>query len=163
MQPALRAIHEQFTLSTDLFRNVLRDLDDAKAGERPTTDNNHALFLALHLVDTRHFLAQFLGAPVENPFAATVEGKKTIDDFDSFPPLSDILKAWDSISSHLAGVYENMTLEQLDAELPIPFPVKDRKMLSGIAFMTHHDAYHIGQLGYLRKGLGLGPMAYDRT
>ncbi|NNE07197.1 MAG: DinB family protein [Gemmatimonadetes bacterium] len=163
MQPAMRAIHEQFTLNTDLFRNVVRDLDDGKAGKRPTGDNNHALFLALHLVDTRHFLAQFLGEPLENPFASLVEGKKTIDDFDTFPPLADITAAWDRISSHLAGIYEKITLEQLDAELPIPFPVKEPKMLSGIAFMTHHDAYHIGQLGYLRKGLGLGPMAYDRT
>lgn len=163
MQPAMRAIHEQFTLNTDLFRNVVRDLDDTKAGKRPNADNNHALFLALHIVDTRHFLAQILGEPLDSPFAALTEGKKTIDDYDSFPPLADIRAAFEKISSHLAGIYEKITLEQLDAELPIPFPVKEMKILSGIAFMNHHDTYHIGQLGYLRKGLGLGPMGYERT
>ena len=34
--------------------------------------------------------------------------------------------------------------------------------LAGVwAFLNHHQAYHIGQIGLLRRGFGKPPMRYD--
>jgi len=38
---------------------------------------------------------------------------------------------------------------------------KRRRRDAGIAFLLEHEAYHIGQLGLLRKLYDLGPMKYD--
>ncbi len=49
---------------------------------------------------------------------------------------------------------------ELGRESPQEFPVNDGSLLAGIAFLLAHEAFHIGQLAFLRKYVGLGPMSY---
>ncbi len=49
----------------------------------------------------------------------------------------------------------------LRSESPQTFPVDDHTTLDGMVFFLEHEAYHLGQLGFLRKSLGLGSMKYS--
>ena len=56
-------LREIFRLNTDLLRNALDGMSDSDAAER-IAGSNPAAFLAVHLVDARHFLADLLDAPL---------------------------------------------------------------------------------------------------
>jgi uncharacterized damage-inducible protein DinB len=49
---------------------------------------------------------------------------------------------------------------ELDAEAPYQFPISDPSVLGMTAFLVQHESYHIGQMAFLRKQLGLEAMAY---
>ena len=40
-------------------------------------------------------------------------------------------------------------------------PIGDDNMKNFIDFVLHHEAYHIGQIGFIRKQLGKESMKYD--
>jgi uncharacterized damage-inducible protein DinB len=42
------------------------------------------------------------------------------------------------------------------------FPLEDTSRLGLIAFLAQHDAYHLGQIGFIRRQLGKPPMSYAR-
>lgn len=50
--------------------------------------------------------------------------------------------------------------EQLNGELPQPFPIEEQNILGGVSFLAEHESYHIGQMGYLRVQLGY-KLIYD--
>ena len=42
----------------------------------------------------------------------------------------------------------------MSAPAPRDFPVPDKTIRGAINFLAYHEAYHLGQMGYLRKWLG---------
>jgi len=63
--------------------------------------------------------------------------------------------AWDRVSAELAAALGNAPAEVLSQDAPrgISF---DGKLSGSVAFLAFHDAYHAGQVSYLRKWLGYG-------
>ena len=49
----------------------------------------------------------------------------------------------------------------LASDSPVNVPFGDKTMKGFLAFLMHHEAYHIGQMGILRKYLGNEAMKYD--
>jgi uncharacterized damage-inducible protein DinB len=160
MDPRLRPLADTVQLNTRLVLNCLAGADDAMALRRVTPQTNSMAFLLAHLTDARHFMADFLGAPLPNPLAVILEYGKGQDDIGTLPPLADLKAAWQAISGHLAGVLDQADAGGLDAESKVRFPVGDRSVLGSVAFLVQHDSYHLGQLGLLRRALGLPAMSY---
>ena len=61
MDPRLIGIATIFRLNDRLFHNCLDALDDNAACVRPNDQTNSIAFVALHLVESRHFAAKVLG------------------------------------------------------------------------------------------------------
>jgi len=160
MDPRLAPLANILDLNTRLLRNCLDGVDDVVARQRPTSDTNHLAFLTAHLADARHFLASTLGVPLENPLAAQLEYGKTLDEVGDLPPLSELVAVWDRVSAHLAGQIPGIVASRLDADSGLRFPVQDRTVLGAVAFLVQHDSYHIGQMAFLRRELGLQAMSY---
>lgn len=160
MHPAVTAPAAILRLNTELFVNCLDGVDDATAARRITADTNSIAFVATHLVDGRHFLAGYLGAPLPNPMAPLLEGAARLDDVATLPTVADLIAAWESVSAHLAVTVERLDTGQLSAERT-PFPGSDRTVLGGMAFLIQHESSHVGQLALLRRQLGLRAMSYD--
>ena len=152
---------EILRLNTDLLRNALDGMSDTHAAQR-IAGTNPAAFLAAHLVDARHYLADLLGAPLANPFTELLRDARTADDVVSLPPLADLRSAWDAIAAHLDPVLAAATAERLDAPSPQRFPVGDPSLRAGIAFLMQHESYHVGQVALLRRQLGYPAMTYQR-
>lgn len=145
-------------LNTELFRRGLAGLSEEDALHRPGPQANHPAFLALHLLDARGFLLGLLGGDGSHPFAAELEGARGIDDIERYPALGEIVAAWDEMAERLEARLPAVSSEELEAEAGGRFPVDDGSVLGGVAFLVEHEAYHIGQLGYLRKLLGYGSL-----
>lgn len=165
MDPRLRPLAAAFRLNTRLLVNCFAGVGDEQALYRPDGvdggEVNNMAFLAAHLADARRYLANLLGPEVANPFPELADGSG-IDDFPELPRVAALLAAWREMGEVLDARLAAATAEALDADSPAPFPVDDGSLLGGIAFLLHHESYHLGQLAYLRKLLGRGAMTYDR-
>ena len=162
MEPQIAPLHAILELNTDLLLNCLDDLSDEEARRQLAGGGNTVAFLAAHLTDTRHFLAQRLGRPLANPLSRYLAEASSIDDIVEWPSLADQRKWWVDVSRHVCTVVAARTGEGLRRQNVHRFPMEDSTELGLIAFLVQHDSYHIGQLGYLRRQLGRPAMAYTR-
>jgi uncharacterized damage-inducible protein DinB len=149
-------------LNTDLLLNALDGLTDSEAQHRLPGGGNSVAFLAAHLTDSRHFLASRLGHSLANPLARYLADAKSIDEIRSWATLDQVRAAWISISSHLLTVLDSLSAKELDRANAHRFPCSDTTSLGMIAFLTQHDSYHIGQVGFVRRQLGKPAMAFTR-
>jgi len=60
------------------------------------------------------------------------------------------------ILERIAELLEGMLQGQSEQQLP----TDDRTLLGAISFLLHHESYHIGQMGLLRRLLGYPSMSY---
>jgi uncharacterized damage-inducible protein DinB len=159
MNPRLVALFEILNINTRLFRNCLHGISDEIARQAPNNETNSVAFLACHLVDARNYLAKLIGLEpasqlhTSQNYLAVVEQK-------SEPPLDQILEAWQAVAGQLQDRLPELTDEQLNARSPEPFPVDDQTLFGGLVFLLHHETYHIGQIGMVRKYFGAGAMRY---
>lgn len=161
MDPRLAPLAALFDLNTDLALNCLDGIAAAQAAEHPPGRNSMAFLLA-HITDSRHYLASWLGHPIENPLAATLRDAKGIEDVRSLPGLDDLRQHWKDVSTHLASTLASAPAELLNESSPQRFPIADDTRLGAIAFLAQHESYHIGQLGLLRRQAGAPGMLYTR-
>ncbi len=162
MEAAAEPLHAILRLNTALVLNCLDDLDDARATRRIAPGTNSIAFLVAHLIDARHFLAKLVGAPLEpNPVAKVLDDVRGIDDIAALPPLAELRPAWRAIGDHLATVVAGLTSTQLAAPIAQRFPEADGTVRGALAFLLQHDSYHLGQVGLLRRHVGLPGMRYD--
>lgn len=162
MDPRVFPVAEIFRLNTWLFHNCLEGLTEAQGRARPDAGTNSAAFVAAHVCESRVAIAGWLGATVENPWAAALKDAKGIDDVAELPALADVRATWDAASAAIAARLEAATAEQLDAPGPHRFPVGGATLLGALAFLAQHDSYHVGQLALLRRQQGLPAMSYRR-
>ncbi|MEM7041073.1 MAG: DinB family protein [Bacteroidota bacterium] len=148
-----------FGMHDRLFKNVTADLS-GNVDQRLSADVNHLGWLAGHLVSTRYFLANVLGTEVQEPHPDLFANGKGIDAEASYPSLDSSIAAWDEITATLATAFQNINADFLDAKAPFATPMGDT-MADFFGFMAHHEAYHIGQMGILRKYFGHEGMKYN--
>lgn len=160
MNEQVAPLWEILTLNTSLFRNSLADVDDASAQTRPSPGANNMTFIAVHLLDARAWMARYLGLQYRHPFEDELASVTSIDEVEHFPPLESILAAWDEVTGYLSGRLQSLTGEEIERESEQEFPIADRSVLGGIAFLSQHESFHIGQLALIRRILGFSPMSY---
>ena len=152
---------EVFRRNTRLFLNCVSDLPPELAATRAGDSTNSIEFLILHLVDVRFFLADYIGVETEHPYAAELEGARGIEDMDEFPPLPETIGHWERISAAIEETLRNASDDDLDRTSDQRFPLSGETVRSGIMFLLHHEMYHIGQVGLLRKHAGLPAMRWS--
>lgn len=162
MEARLRPLAAIFDLNTDLLGNCVLDLTDAQANQRLEGGGNSIAFLVAHMIDARHYLARMLGAPAPNPIGSLLADAGSIEDVKTMPTLSELLDAWREIGAHLARTFEELSPARLDAASPFDFPIPGGTAAEAAAFLAQHDSYHLGQISFLRRQLGLPAMTYDR-
>jgi uncharacterized damage-inducible protein DinB len=163
MDSQVAPLHAILQLNTDLLVNCLDGLSDEEALRRLEGGGNTVAFLAAHLTDTRHFLANRLGHPLANPLSRYLAEASSIEDVVEWPSLAEQREWWRAVSLHLCDVVASRTAEELRRSNVHRFPLGDSTELGLIAFLVQHDSYHIGQLGFLRRQLGKPGMAYTRA
>ncbi len=161
MQRTMEAHEKTLLLNTRLFDNCLHGVDDDTARRRPNEHTNHMAFLACHLVDARYFLAKLLGSEAACPFAAQLEGVRSVEEMHDVPSLVDVRAAWAASTAILSERFAELSEDELRRPTEQEFPIEDRTLLGAIAFLLQHEAYHIGQLAFVRKFFALGPMLYS--
>ena len=102
-----------------------------------------------------------IGLNQPNPYKNLYDGFKGLNDKSKYPDISEVKTRWNDLSGKFASTLENIAEEQLNAPAPFQLPIGDATMRGVIAFFAHHEAYHIGQIAFIRRYYGLEPMSYN--
>ncbi len=156
----ITALIDQLNLQTRLFKNSLADIKDEDAKKEIVPGTNNTSWLAGHSVSTRYGLAGMFGAQVSEPYPELFAHQKGMDHSIEYPSISDLTKDWDSISEIVIAKLNTLTDEDLSGPLPFQLPIADTTKKGYLSFITHHEAYTIGQLGLLRRLNGYPAMSY---
>jgi uncharacterized damage-inducible protein DinB len=163
MLPELSPLVQLATLHTRLVTNAFDGIDDNLANRRPPGGVNPMVFLLVHLIDARCYTSELVGRAVANPLPADFETARSADDIDAYPAVEALLADWIRVSEQFDLGLRSMTRERADDPAPHRFPVDDPTRLGGLAFLLSHEAYHVGQLGLIRRQLGLPALDFSRS
>lgn len=155
----------QFDLHHRLYNNVLQGFTDEESNRRlsKNTKMNHVKYLAGHLLNSQSGLALAAGVDVKikwNNLFAVMGQSKAKDEFP-YPTLEEIQSEWNELYQPTRSALDRMTNEQFSEKPPSPFNQVAESKGELWAFINHHTAYHIGQIGILRRGFGKEPMSYE--
>lgn len=156
----LKPLYTILDLNSRLFINVLEGIEESQRHARPDAHINHAAWLAGHIVSTRYFIGNILGGEKTEPYPELFRAGPKIQDDLEYPELQEQLKHWEMATRQMTEAMKHTTTENLTGPPPFRLPVNDKTLLGALAFFTHHESYHLGQLGQLRKMLELPAMKY---
>jgi uncharacterized damage-inducible protein DinB len=159
MDRRLTPLHEILKLNARLFTNALEGVDDEMANRRVIDGVNRIIFIACHMMEARFAMARMAGSEREAPFRELLD-VTDVSQIREYPPLESVRQAWDEVSNELEKLLPAATEEVLAGSPTYPFPVEDKTTFGGITFLLQHEAYHLGQLGLLRRALGLEAMSW---
>jgi hypothetical protein len=139
-----------------LFIEALAGLDRAALLDGCGGRSNPMIWIAGHLTLSRCNLANLVGDAREAPWPHLFARGSKGGDLRQYPEISEILKAWSDLSDSLMSRLGVMSHEELSARVDREIPTTDGTVRGAVAFSAYHEAYHIGQMGYLRSWLGHG-------
>ena len=158
---SISAIIDQFNMQTRLFNNILKDVDPANYSKKPNSTTNNYAWLAGHVLNTRYNIANIIGVKLTSPYGELYDNFRGYDSSLTYPALDEVQTYWKKISENFIAGLNELNDDFINAPAPFKVPIGDNTMKGILAFFAHHEAYHIGQLGYLRRYLGIPAMSYD--
>lgn len=141
-------------VSDSVFARAIAGVSEELA-RQPMDAGNRFLWVAAHATAARGRVARILGAASDVPWEAAFDrGTEPPTDPAAWPSLEAVAAKWSEVSARL---HERLdTLGEADLAKPVgEFPSTDGTLLGAIGLLAFHDAYHLGQLGHLRRRLGL--------
>lgn len=154
----------QYNLHHRLYNNVLDGLTDEETNRRLHGDKsmNHIKYLAGHLLNAQYRIGLVAGIECKvkwNDLFAAARQSSAKDDID-YPTIAAIKAEWNAIYQPIQAGLVTVTAERLQTKPPKPLNKFWPSLGEQWAFLNHHQAYHIGQIGILRRGFGKAPMSY---
>lgn len=155
MDPIVASHAQLLPVNTELVKRAVGGLSPDELRARPGEGSNPMLWIVGHMAATRYVLLTWFGASVAGPaWAPQFARGSAVDITGAYPAIEELLAALESSGALLRETAATMTPEQWAAPSPRTFPIADPSLKGTFAFMVFHEAYHVGQLAYLRKWLG---------
>jgi uncharacterized damage-inducible protein DinB len=136
-------------IQAGIFNNAFDGINDKDALQRPINQGNHINWLLGHIATCRFMLFNLIGGKESDPYFNIYF--KGYNAETKYPKLKEIKKNWEKASGLLIEKIESISDEEMETEIA----GKGGKPKDFISFFTYHEAYHLGQIGYARKILGL--------
>jgi DinB superfamily len=147
-----------FAFNDRFVVQALDGLTQEELWRAPTTHNNPLLWVAGHVVQTRATVLGILGEQVNTGWGSLFDRGAKIGDAKQYPSGRDVAKLMRDISPRLHGALAKLGPEYLNRPASLPIP-GITTLGDELAFFALHESYHIGQLAYIRKGLGYPALA----
>jgi hypothetical protein len=165
---AKKVLLDQYDLHNVLYNNVITDISDEESNKCVADPMNCVKWLAGHLLWAQHNLANIGGVKLDLPWRDHFHTKQggSPEDFNApkseLPTLQQVKDKWNEFDPLIRGGLENLPDEALNTVIEVKHPIAPYdNTLGGLwAFINHHQAYTIGQIGILRRGLGKDAMKY---
>ena len=136
-----------------LFIEKIRSLTDQQAMDRPSTNANPILWIAGHLTNSRVHISELLGGKLEYPWMPLF--KDAFDPEAKYPGLGELDQAWQEASKHIHERLKTCTEADLSEEISYQLPHGQKDLRGALVFWLYHEAWHLGQISYLRKCQGM--------
>ena len=119
---------------------------------------NHPLWLLAHIIEARFFLLRQLGKGLHPSWGNLQVEKEDIDNPDAYPTPVELEAAWEKAVTMLPPALKDLSEEDLSAKPDYELPLEDKTLWGTLFFITHHETYHIGQLGSWYRTLSAGEL-----
>ncbi|HTD97965.1 MAG TPA: DinB family protein [Mucilaginibacter sp.] len=168
---AKKLLLAQYDLHNVLFNNVIVDISNEESNKCVADPMNSVKWLAGHLLWANANLANIGGTKVEVKWRDHFHTKQggSAEDFNApesvLPTLEEVKNKWNEDAPVIRMGLENMPEEALNSVVEFKHPILpfDNTLAGLWAFINHHQAYTIGQIGILRRGLGKEAMSYFKS
>jgi len=156
METQISNIEGMFKTNTDIVNKAIGDVGAEDWFRSPGDDSNHLMWVMGHLIVHRGRALQILGGDWDASWAPLfARGAQRVGDTE-YPSSAEMQQMWNQVSTELCAAVRNAPPDVLAQQAPPGPPSFDGKLSGTIAFFAFHDAYHSGQVSYLRKWLGYG-------
>jgi uncharacterized damage-inducible protein DinB len=156
METDFKNIAGIFRADTDIINKAIADVRPEDWFRKPGDDSNHLLWLLGHVVVHRGLVLKTLGVQWESSWSSLfARGSERVDEAE-YPSIDEMREAWNQISEQLKTALREAPEDVLAKATPEGMPSFDKKLSGTVAFLAFHDAYHTGQMSFLRKWLGYG-------
>jgi hypothetical protein len=148
-----------FKLNNDLAGRSFEGVPDDDSWRRPGGTGNPLSWLLGHATISRASLLAKLGHKYEPGLGELFNRGSKFDPAASYTERAAIEAAWKDTRGRMRDAFGTLTDAMLSAAPSgVSFPgVTNNAGL--IAFYAFHESYHVGQMGYVRRMLGLGAIA----
>lgn len=153
MSPEMKTCMNMFQAGSAFFEQGIATLDEESARRQVAGDVNPILWLAGHLLDSRKYLLDLLGGEQEMPFGDTFRSK--YDAAKEYPSLAAIKSKWEAISGQLFEKLESADDARFEESIDWNLPIGDKTVRGALLFYTYHEGYHMGQISYARRAMGM--------
>ena len=151
MNPRIKLIVEVYSVSEALVLKAVGQAKEADLFIRPLDKGNSFHWVFGHITATRYSLAQALGLKASVAWEKLFEyGAETIDRAE-YPSLDEIKTAFLDVSGKLKERFETATDQDLAVEPPFSISGVEKSLAGHLAFLSHHEGYHVGQLAYVLR------------
>ena len=155
----LQAATGTYALTGKLVDDAIGRIPSTQWLERPALGSNHVLWIIGLLTTTRCLVLHALGDRREpmklDPLFA---GGIPLQEDAAYPPPAVVIEAWREMAIRLDQVLRTATAGDLDRPSPEGMPTLNGRISGALAASAFHESYHVGQLGYLTRWLGHGPL-----
>jgi hypothetical protein len=152
--PSLAAIFTQLVEFTRLYSKALSGIEHEDLLCRPGPGANPLIWVAGHLVQQRTRLLSAFGPPRDIPWEDLFRNCVAVCNPRLYPTAGELEAVWRSASEELMRRLERTPEERFDRPAPSWLVSRDGTLRGALSYAALHEAYDIGQMGYLRKWLG---------
>ena len=156
MTQATSELARQFAFNGRTLTLLADGMEAADWACRPgESGGNTPHWILGHLSVSRRYLARKLGAEIpedgwESHFGMNAE----VGDTAGYPAPDALLEDFDAAGKTIARLLAELDAEAAAVEWGSKFPDGGRTIVEGARFLHFHEAYHLGQLGLLRRICG---------
>ncbi len=147
-------IRERYRFLNLAFKMNMKGISDADSLLAPSGSSIN--WIVGHLLATRNSICKLLNCdPIMTPeqyepYSRGSDGGNS----DGFMALSDLMKMFKQSQQIILDQLANITDEQLTAPIPTDDENKPDSLANRLLFFNFHEAYHVGQIGMMRRGIG---------
>ena len=157
---ALTPITYIFEANDGLIRQTLSDLPVDALWKQPGGQGNSIMWIVGHITQTRAGLLSLLGERASTGWGELFRRGAQLQDPSAYPEAQAIKAVAVDLTKRLRAKLETITEDEL--AVPVNPAVRlpnVNTVVDALAFFAFHEAYHVGQLGYVKKALGYGAIA----
>lgn len=149
----LHAAASIFRHNTGMLDRVAGGLSAEKWLCAPTDDCNPPLWVLCHIIWTRSRLLSRLGVTWQRPWFDQFSRGSARPAAGDYPAFDEVLSAWQESGPTVAAALESASPDALAQ--PANPPSLDGTFAGMVDFLAVHETYHVGQISYACRWLGL--------
>lgn len=159
----MEVIIPAYRMHSQIFKNALEDISEGAALKRIDNKTNHVVWMVGNLVNCRYGIGNLMGITDKDPYEILFKEAKALDESFDYPTLKDLKRNFGAISPKVYEKLLSATDEELEKAFPFGMNIAfvPENVLNMVGMFIGREDYLLGQIGLMRKLLGLKGMSYE--